>query len=122
MTISERLRQLVSALPSDASAVTFTRHDLVALLDREAEPASAVPSRDLSVEEVAAEVQRSTSTVRTWLIAGELKGYKLQGKAWRVPRAALRKFLDHQGEPAEPPLDDAEKVDISAWRKLRGVK
>ena len=32
MTLRDRLRQLASALPSDASAVTLTRADIVALL------------------------------------------------------------------------------------------
>ena len=33
MTLTERLRQLASALPSDGSAVTIIRADIVALLD-----------------------------------------------------------------------------------------
>ena len=35
MTLAERLQQLVSALPSDDSAVTITRAGIVALLERD---------------------------------------------------------------------------------------
>ena len=35
MTLHERLRKLASALPSDRSAITITRADLLALLEEE---------------------------------------------------------------------------------------
>ncbi len=117
MTLEERLRTLVSALPS-GGAVTLTRTDLVALLE-DAGDVGSFPTSDLTVEEVAAETHRAPSTVRTWLTSGELRGYKLMGKAWRIPRAALRAFLDAQGAPPEPPMDP-DKVDIGAWRRVRG--
>ncbi|MDZ7779541.1 MAG: helix-turn-helix domain-containing protein [Gemmatimonadota bacterium] len=75
-------------------------------------------TRDMSVEQVAEEVQRSPSTIRRWPIAGELRGYKLQGRDWRLPRPALRESLAHQGSTADDPDHDAE-VDSSAWRHLR---
>ncbi len=121
MTIHERLRQLAAALPSDEAAVTFTRADLVALLDSEGEAASSLPSRDLTVEEVAVEMGRSPSTVRSWLIAELLDGYKLRGKAWRVPRAALRAFRDAQGATPETEPDH-RPVDIGAWRGVRAAR
>ncbi|HET9948846.1 MAG TPA: helix-turn-helix domain-containing protein [Longimicrobiales bacterium] len=120
MTVLERLRQLADALPFDHSAVTFTRADLFALLEGEGE-ARSIPERDLTVEEVAAEVGRAVSTVRGWLASGELKGYKLNRRDWRVPRAALRAYLERQPAGADrsrEPAADAE-VDISAWRKVR---
>jgi excisionase family DNA binding protein len=118
VTISDRLRQIASALPSDDSAVTFTRADLVALLDREGAPASGLSPRDLTCEEVGEELGRSASTVRTWLIAGELRGYKLNRKSWRIPREALREYLDAQARGASS--DDVNgDVDITAWRKVR---
>ncbi len=46
MTIQERLRQLASALPSDDSAVTITRVDLLALLDCDSSETGAGLSRD----------------------------------------------------------------------------
>jgi excisionase family DNA binding protein len=52
------------------------------------------------------------STVRTWLIAGELGGHKLNGQSWRVQRSALREHLAAQAQPSEPVAD--EDVDIGA--------
>ena len=122
MSLHSRLRQLAAALPSDSSAVTFTRADLVSMLDEDDVHETDLILRDLRVEEVAEETGRSPSTVRTWLISGQLRGYKLQGRDWRVPRSALRAFLDQQPfnrARERPTVDDAEDVDIGAWRKLR---
>jgi len=96
MSLHSRLRQLAAALPSDSSAVTFTRADLRVMLDEDDVHESDLNLRDLRVEDEADETCRSPSTVRTWLISGQLRGYKLQGRAWRVPRSALRAFLDDQ--------------------------
>ena len=118
MTLAERLRLIVAALPSDSSAVTFTRADLAALIEGSADDVGRPDTRDLTVAEVAQEVGRATGTVRGWLIAGELKGgYKLNAKTWRVPRAALTEYLANQADPPpEPP--QAEAVDLGAWRRI----
>jgi len=94
MSLHSRLRHLADALPSDSSAVTFTRADLRTMLDEDDVHESDLILRDLRIEEVAEETCRSPSTVRSWLISGQLRGYKLQGRDWRVPRSALRAFLD----------------------------
>ena len=91
MTLHDRLRQLASALPSDDSAVTITRADLVALLERDSRETEVGSTRDLTVEEVADETSRAPSTVRGWLMSGALRGYKFNNRDWRVPRAALSK-------------------------------
>ena len=119
MTIEERLRQLAAALPTKDSAVTLTREDLVALLDTE--PLGIeIRTRDMSVEEVGEEVGRAPSTIRGWLIAGELRGYKLNGKSWRVPRAALREYLEAQTTRSpDPPKIPAG---IASWRTVRGLQ
>ena len=60
-------------------------------------------------------MNRASSTVRGWLIAGMLRGYKLNNRDWRVPRAALREYLEAQAtQSSETPGE----VDITAWRKV----
>lgn len=116
MTLSERLRALAEALPSDASSVTLTRADLLTLAEGSGDAPLAV--RDLTVEEVAQEVQRAASTVRGWLIAGKLRGYKLNGRDWRVPRAALRAYLDAQTRAPEKATPSRATANITAWRNV----
>lgn len=113
MTAAARLRAMAEALPSDAASVTLTRADLLQIVEGEAAP---LHGRDLTVHEVAEETQRAASTVRGWLIDGQLEGYKLRGRDWRVTRAALRRFL--AGE-TESQADGDDDVDLGAWRKLR---
>ena len=60
MTLKERLRQLASALPSDDSAVTMTRADLVTLLQGDIGEVDVASTRDLTVEEVADETSRGS--------------------------------------------------------------
>jgi excisionase family DNA binding protein len=118
VTLEERLRQLASALPSDQSAVSLTRVDLLALLEEDRAPAA--PMRDLTVEDVAEETGRAPSTVRGWLLAGALRGYKISGRDWRVPSSALRDYLTGQTETGRPPTDSGD-VDITAWRRELGA-
>ncbi len=80
MTFHDRLRQLASALPSDDSAVTITRADLLALLERDSRETEVGSTRDLTVEEVADETSRAPSTVRGW------RGYKFN-KSCRTGRS-----------------------------------
>lgn len=121
MNLPERLLQLASALPSERSTVTLTRADLFDLLGGATETQIPLRSRDLTVEEVAKETQRAPSTVRGWLINKALDGYKLNGRDWRVPQAALRGYLERQQqrEPETPTHDAGVGVDITDWR--RGV-
>lgn len=72
-------------------------------------------------------MRRSPSAIRRWLIGGSLRGYKLNGQSWRIPRSALRAYLDSQGRKGatsvriEEDVDD-EEVDISGWRKIRDLR
>ena len=51
---------------------------------------------DLTLEQISVETGKAVSTVRGWCASGELRGYKLHGKQWRVPAFALREFFDGQ--------------------------
>ena len=121
MTLEERLRQLASALPSDASAVTITRADIVALLEDDGRRTEVASTRDLTVEEVAKETGRAPSTIRDWLISGALCGYKLNGRDWRVSRDSLRNYLHTQSTRTTETEGEEGKVDIAAWRRVRGA-
>ena len=113
MTIRERLSQLASALPSDASGVLISRGDILAMLAEDPGSHLTTSMRDLTVEEVAHETRRAASTIRGWLGRGELDGYLLNGRAWRVPRASLREYLEAKTtQSSETPGE----VDITAWR------
>lgn len=116
MTLKERLRQLASALPSDHSAVTMTRADLVAMLEDDSCEADLTSAQDLTVEEVAKKTGRAASTVRGWLISKALRGYKINNRDWRVPRPALREYLETQVTEKSATTDE---VDITAWRGVR---
>jgi hypothetical protein len=79
---------------------------------------------DLDVDGVAAIVGRAPSTVRGWLGRGLIEGaYRLQQRDWRIPRAALRRFLDQQAsERQEPTARRARPAELGEWRKhLREV-
>lgn len=117
MTLEERLRLLASALPSNDSAVTLTRADLLALV---ADAVEAAPNAaDLTVAEVAEEVGRASSTVRGWLIDGALRGYKLNRRDWRVTRSALGEYVTAQGDLTANTECQRTGVDISDWRNFR---
>ena len=94
MTASE-FRTWLSVL-ADASAVLPAREVLRRLPPTDPNEARHVGG-DMTLGQVANEVGRATSTVRTWLNSKRLQGYKLNGRDWRVPRIALRTFLDDQG-------------------------
>ncbi len=119
MTLRERLRQLASALPSDDCAVTITRADLVTRLDDDTHEAEVGSTWDLTVQEVARETGRAPSTVRGWLISGALRGYKLNDRDWRVPRAAFREYLEAPSRQTSATPRDTVDVDIRAWRRIR---
>ena len=115
MTVEERLRQLASALPSNDSAVTITRADLVSLLEGASSDAGVGSTRDLTVEEVGQEMGRALSAIRAWLISKALRGYKLNNCDRRVPRTALREYLEAQATRSS---ETPGEVDITAWRKV----
>lgn len=103
MTIAERLRRAVQGLPEGAS-ITLPVGVVRNWLSDLPEEAEGNRFGDLTVPELAAELDRAESTVRGWLNAGEIpQAYKLNGREWRVPRTAVRDFLDRQRDEDEGP-------------------
>ena len=118
-----RLRALHDALPS-GGAIMLTREAIGEILGI----AAAVPAtesgqeRDLTLDEAAEKVGRAVSTVRGWCASGELGGaYKLQGRDWRIPPAALQAFLRAQHEDKGTHIPSGRKVDLGSWREVRNA-
>jgi excisionase family DNA binding protein len=113
MKALERLQQLIEVADPDGTVTVRWLADL--LKDAAGSPAPPTPG-DLSLADVCAAVQKKPSTVRGWLQRGELRGYRLNGKAWRVPRAALAAYLTAQANP-EAATGEDDDVDITEWRR-----
>lgn len=110
-----RLRHLVQTGDPDG---TVTLRWLAELLGEPVEGESAAKDeapRDLTVDEVAEHFRRAPSTIRGWLFQGDLRGYKLNGRDWRVTRSALAEYEQRQ---REPDVDDSVDVDLSSWRRI----
>ena len=58
---------------------------------------------DLTVEEVAALLTRSPTTVRGWIRSGELRAYKFNNREYRIPRAALQELMDRARSVLQSP-------------------
>ena len=87
----------------------------MALLDEDdAGDLTATLLRDLTVAEVAQQLVRAPSTVRDWLLSGDLRGYKFN-REWRVTESALRDYINRPSETDNAP----DEVDIGAWRNVR---
>ena len=72
---------------------------------------------DLSVQEVADELDRAPSTIRGWLGDGKLDGYRFRGNEWRVPRESLRAFLEEERNNCS---DSEQSADLGSWREVAG--
>jgi len=109
LTDRDALRRLAEALPPGAP-LTVPREWILALLG----DGGATDGPDYTVAELAAVFSRSESTVRGWCDGGEFEGaYKLGGKSWRVPRAAVPAF---RAKLADVPKVEAGVVSLGAWR------
>ena len=77
------------------------------------------PAVDLTVNDLATLFGKRPSTVRAWIERGEFPGcYKLHGKEWRIPSAALHAFQQAQRARGAAP-QVATKNDLAAWRRTR---
>ncbi len=107
------LRDAIAALPDEAMVpVGWIREQLGAGDDRLA---------DLTVEEAAEKLKKAPSTVRAWLIAGELRGYRLNHREWRVPRASVREYVERQrnGSGRQATRTNSKAADLSAWKNVK---
>ena len=117
MTLEKKIAAMIEHLPQGVESVTFSTDWLRAELDICDDSLA-----DLTAEQVAEQLGRSPSTIRGWCIDGRLRAYKLNGREWRVPRAAIREYLEGQkngdGRQATRPNG---KPDLSAWKKVWGL-
>ena len=112
------LRALADALPA-GTAVPVPREWLMELLDgMQPEPQL---ERDLAVADLCARFGRKPSAVRAWLEQGLFPGaYKLRGRDWRVPAAAVEAFTKMQGNRGEYPRGTrVPAANLGAWRRVR---
>ena len=74
--------------------------------------------RDLTVEDVATQLDVSTETVRRYLRTGELKGYRFGGRkaGWRIPQDAIDDF---RAERLERPKEEPSRLNID-WDGEQG--
>lgn len=89
MTVAARLRALLAALPPDVTGVSLSRAAVEGWL---AEEPALPEDYDLTVEDVAARVQRTPNTVRRWIAEKRLRAYQPGGRSWRITHAALHDF------------------------------
>ena len=108
MTVVDRLRALLAALPDDGS-VTLTAATLAGWV---AEDAGATESHDLTTAEVAVAIGKSENTVRRLLLEGRMEGYRPGGRDWRITPSALAEF---RAAPTVTPT----AVNLGAWRNVR---
>jgi excisionase family DNA binding protein len=114
------LERICAGMPEEA-AVSLPVVWLRARLQEEAREGGG-PDRLLTLEEVAEVVGRAVSTVRSWCNARRIEGaFRLNGRDWRVPESALKKYLEGQardGVTVEA-VGPGASADLGSWRKMR---
>lgn len=107
MTTRDSLVALASAYP-DGASVPVPKSWLQELLsgDGERRGASDEVEVDLDCGRVAGLLGRSPGTIRNWCAAGLIPGvYRLHGcREWRIPRAALANFQEHERRRGAAPI------------------
>ena len=122
----EQLRTAAAALPP-GTLVTLSREALLDVLgggrgDGAAATGGderAAVAVDLTVTDLAQRFRRHPSTIRQWLESGRLESYKLFGREWRVPLAAVAAFQDQQRHGRERRSSPARVApSLADWRKV----
>jgi excisionase family DNA binding protein len=130
MNSLEQLRTAVAALPP-GTLVTLPREGLLDVLggpagDGEVAIRSDGPHAtavDLTVTDLAQRFGRHPSTIRQWLESGQLEGYKLLGREWRVPAVAVAAFQDRQRQAQERRASPGRGTpSLADWRKSRDTQ
>jgi excisionase family DNA binding protein len=120
LSVRDRLERMIEPLPDDASVLLPVRTVREWLGAPDPDAGDLIV--DLTADQVAEELGRSVGTIRDWLLRGELRGYKLRGREWRVTRAAVREFLDserEQGNGRSTGRRQQERTDLGRWRSVR---
>ena len=92
MKLSDRFRKLLDGMPRDG-AVILSVETLLELLE-ESGPGGFDP--DWTVKDVAELYGKTPCTITSWIRAGDLRAYKLNGKEYRVSAEALEEFRAKQ--------------------------
>jgi hypothetical protein len=119
------LRLIAESHPTGSVVGVLREHllDLLASEDSQT-PATAAPSADYTVAQVAAHFGRDTSTVRLWIRQGVFPGaYRFRDREWRIPASAVREYEAREraaGGPEKrmPPVRGTirKPTSLSAWR------
>ena len=124
MPARQRFRDALEGMP-EGTGITLSRETLIQLIDgSEFESQSVRPSEetapivDLSVREVASLYGKSPNTVRRWLESGQLEGYKLFGREWRITQQMLAAFQENQRSGMARGTVSRQVKRIDAWRAV----
>lgn len=85
------LRDALDELPDEALVPV---HWVRERLEEEPEPDGL--DRLYTVPELAERFDRSEATIRTWLSSGRMRGFKVEGRAWRVRRNEVLAYEERQ--------------------------
>ena len=114
MTAADSLRIAAEHLPPGAS-ITVSREALLEALNGRRNASQAA---DFTVAQVAKQFGRSKSCIRSWLEQQLLRGYRLRGREWRVPPAAIREFEDAERNGRHRKRASRNRAaELGAWRK-----
>jgi excisionase family DNA binding protein len=124
MSLVEQLRGMVATMPPGSSVslpIDWLRQELEGS-GNGGPPRNGEVEVDYSVQKVAELWGRQPGTVRDWIRSGRLEGYLFNKKEYRVPRAALERFLEEQRSGSTQQRRSpapARPADLSAWREIR---
>ena len=78
------------------------------------------PLGDYTAAQVAETFGRSPQTVRDWIKSERLRAYKLNGREYRITRAAVEEFREKQrnGESDGQATGRKSSADLGAWRDI----